>query len=357
MDADHSGLRLTRRALVVGLGGLVVAPVWAETGWLDRYQLALAALKAPSTLQFTQQAVLSGWQEGDMQLSFRTSPGTWQARITELDRQRTLDRTQLDPVFYKSRLAIYNAYVTRPQRLAPEAVFPLMPTTEKIRTARAETWAGQPVNYLAFAGGVPIRELWLDPVRFLPRRIHWVDSGSYGTAEIFMDLGPVGEYWLPVASLVKIQLNFWVPQGFSARTFKGPLTIQTTYRDYQFRDQPPTSVPVEPEPLAQPTTRAALLAEESVPVPIVVRPTPSTPFNLQASTTTSSSVIADRIAAFNLSKPEVTDPYTHLNILLTLAWGDQRWQTYLFRFQTKTPLLPRESVSSENKSFPILGGN
>lgn len=360
MVRDPSGLPLIRVmiwvAIWIGSTTAALAQTNAAT-WLGRYQEALDQLKTPPNVGFVQRTQYSGWQTGDMRVQFQVTPEGWQADITELDRRRTLSSQQIDPVYYKSRAAIYTGYITRPQRLAPEAVFPLLPTTEPVKLAQPTTWAGQPVNYIAFAGGVPIREIWLDPVRNLPRRIHWVDSGSYGTADIFMDFGPVGaDYWLPTRSLVQIRLNFWVPLGFSTRSFEGPLTLETTYEDYQLPAQAkaPVMLPVAPTPT--PTSKAALLAEEA-PAPRVAPPVEPTPkgFNLSASNQTSTSLLADRIAAFNLQKPDVVDPYTNINILLTLRWGAERWPTYLFRFQTKQPLLPLESVTSgDQKSFPFL---
>jgi len=361
MVRDPNGLLLIRVSVLVAVWIGTSAPALAQTeaaSWLGRYQQALDQLKTPPSVGFVQRTQYSGWQTGDMRVQFQVTPQGLQADITELDRRRTLSSQQIDPVYYKSRAAIYTGYITRPQRLAPEAIFPLLPTTEPVKLAQPATWAGQPVNYIAFAGGVPIREIWLDPVRNLPRRIHWVDSGSYGTSDIFMDFGPVGtDYWLPISSLVQIRLNFWVPIGFNTRSFEGPLTLETTYEDYKLPTQAeaPVVLPVVVAPT--PTSKAALLAEEA-PVPKSEPPVERTPkgFNLKASNQTSTSLLADRIAAFNLQKPDAVDPYTNINILLTLKWGAERWPTYLFRFQTKQPLLPLQSVTSgDQKSFPLLG--
>ncbi|WP_218080622.1 hypothetical protein [Anthocerotibacter panamensis] len=358
MDRDRSASTSSRRQVLLALGALCLAPsVEAQTpDWLTNYQRALQALETPDTLQFTQHSQVTGWQTGDLNVRFQTQGGQWRADITEDDRKRTLTSTQIDPVSHRGRLAIYAAYVSRPERLAPEATFPLLPENTPVRTSGPTTWDGKPVYYAAFDNGVPIRELWLDPVHFLPVRVHWVDGGSYGSSEIFMDFQPVGErYWLPTHSLVKINLNFWVPIGFSRRVFEGPLEIATTYQDYRL--DPAGELPADaPPPPAQPTTKAALTTDPPRLQDATLKPTKS-PFDLSVSNSQSTSVLADRIAAFNLSKPEAVSPYTHINILLTFTWGQRRWPTYLFRFDTKQPLLPLESVTSgEQKSFPLFGG-
>ncbi len=270
---------------------------------------------------------------GDYRALIQAQDQTWQAQITEGDRSRVVDRSLLDPVPHKDRSAIYTAYVTRPERLAPEARFPLFPATEKVKTIQQITWQGQPALYVAFDNGVPVRELWLDPVRWLPLRIHWVDSGVYGRADIFMDFAPFEDLWLPTQALTEINLNFWIPQGLGRKVFNGPLTIRTTYENYQRDAAGPLPVVAEPTPIpTTPTAGATDLAP-------VTTPSTSGTFDLKLSDQQSTSLIADRIRAFNLSKPEVVSPYTYIHILLTLTWANSSWQTYLLRFQTKEPFL------------------
>jgi hypothetical protein len=124
----------------------------------------------------------------------------------------------------------------------------------------------------------------------------------------------------------------------------------TTYRDYQFTAAA-LPAPVSTAPAVQPVRSKTTPGSGLAPL----KPTRD-PFALSVSSDQTTSLLADRIAAFNLSKPEVVNPYTNINILLTYTWAAQRWQTYLFRFQTKEPFLPLESVTSgEQKSFPLLG--
>lgn len=336
--------------MALGAWGLTGAGQAQAADWLARYRAALDKLIVPPRVKFHQQTQIKGWQTSDMAILFSKQEETWQADITEIDRKRTLSRTQIDPVSHKSRLAIYNGYVTHPERLAPNATFSLMPNTDPIQVAESSRWNEQTVNYLAFDNGTPIRELWLDPVSFLPVRVHWVDSGSYGVADIFMDFASVGEsYWLPVTSVVQIKLNFWVPMGFERRVFAGPLDIETDYDNYDI-----TTVPIVQ---SSPTSNSIGVATaRSLDLKQPLKPTKN-PFELHASTNKSTSLIADRIADFNLSKPEVVNPYTNLNILLTVTWANQQWQTYLFRFQTKQTLLPLKSAAGGDiQSIPLLGG-
>ncbi|UFP95134.1 hypothetical protein [Gloeobacter morelensis] len=346
-----------RRWLVLALWFAGQAPAWSQPpqDWLERYQKALQVLEAPSERRFEQQIQTFGWQEGITtgEFVFRAD-GDWEANLTEGDQFYKIADDRLNLVAQSDRLRLYSEYIERPERVAPHAIVDLSAPPDTYRLEAAETTRlGTDevvrVRLTPLAGG-PLRELWLDPTTALPRRAVMYLSGVWGSANYTVDFQPVERYWLPERSRMQIKMNFWVPVGFTRRAFAGPIDIGATYRNYRFGDTAalpavPTAAASKPAPAATGTTATQ---------PTTGQPL-GKPLELSVSTQKSTSVLAERIAQFNLNKPDLSNPLTRINVFVTLKMGSQQLLLYLFRFNSKQSLVPIEAVNSQSDTIKLFG--
>ncbi len=334
------------------------APVQDPVQLLTRYHQALQSLPAPAQTHYTQQIQTSNWQESITTADFRfQEDGTWEARMLEGDKLRTLKSSQVELVDQGDRLRLYSLYIQRPEKLAPHVTIDLDTTPEAYTPVAMETreLGGKPVHYLQLKPNNKgrLRELWLDPETALPRRAKLYLSGVWGVAKMTLDFQPVETYWLPSRTRMEIDMNFWVPLGLSQRTFKGLVDIGSQYTDYQLGAQAAQPIPAAP---AAPQTAQSLKDKSNKNQNDAAKDSAlGTPLEVSVSTQNSSSLLADRIADFNLSKPELSDPKTNINTFYTLKMGKTSLLMYLFRFNSKQPLVPLEPANTQGDSFKIFG--
>lgn len=330
------------------------APAQETPDWLSRYHRAITSLSLPIERRYEQQIQTYGWQEAITagEFVFRADGG-WEANLTEGDHFYRLSSDGLVLVSEADRLGLYSEYSRRPARVAPHALIDLDADTTSYRVTAAETTSlGDNTVYhlhLAPTAGGPLRDLWLDPATALPRRATAHLAGVWGVADFTLDFQPVGTYWLPERSRTQIQMNFWVPVGFTRRTFAGSLDVGSLYREYRFGD----SAPLPAVPAAQP--------QRALPAPASPDSSNSkilgNTLELSVSNQQARSPLAERIAQFNLNKPDLSDPLTRINIFMTLKMGSGQLLLYLFRFDSKQPLIPLEPATPQNDSIRLFGTN
>lgn len=360
-----SQFSLKWRALFIGAGLLAWSGEWVSAAplqdpvqLLTRYHQALQSLPAPVQKHYTQQIQTSNWQESITTADFRfQEDGAWEARMLEGDKLRTLNSSQVELVDQGDRLRLYSLYIQRPEKLAPHVSVDLDATAEAYTPVVMETreLGGKPVNYLQLKPNNKgrLRELWLDPETALPRRAKLFLSGVWGVANMTLDFQPVETYWLPSRTRMEIDMNFWVPLGLSQRTFKGLVDIGSQYTDYQLGTQ--AGQPLPSAPAAPQTAKSLKNKSEKNQNGAAKDSSLGNPLEVSVSTQSSSSLLADRIADFNLSKPDLSDPKTNINTFYTLKMGKTSLLMYLFRFNSKQPLVPLEPANSQGDSFKIFG--
>jgi hypothetical protein len=152
---------------------------------------------------------------------------------------------------------------------------------------------------------------------------------------------------------MEINMDFWVPVGFSQRTFKGLVDIGSQYTDYQLGAQ--AAQPLPSTPAITQTAKSLSNKSDNRQSDAVQDSTLGPPLKVSVSTQSSSSLLADRIADFNLSKPDVSDPRTHINTFYTLNMGKTSLLMYLFRFESKLPLVPMEPANTQGDAFKLFG--
>jgi hypothetical protein len=347
--------------LIWSTGSVSAAQIEDSNKLLTRYHQALQGLTSPPQKRYSQQIQTSNWQEGIATADFRfQEDGSWEAQIQDGDKLRTLNSSQVELVDQGDRLRMYSLYVQQPEKLAPHVTVDLDATPEAYTPVVMETreLGGKPVDYLQLKPNNRgrLRELWLDPETALPRRAKLYLSGIWGVANMTLDFQPVETYWLPLQTRMEIDMNFWVPAGLSQRTFKGLVDIGSQYTDYQLGAQAAQPLPSAPSP-----TQTAQSPTENNGKSDKVEGSPpknsslGKPLEVGVSTQKSSSLLADRIADFNLSKPDLSDPKTHINTFYTLRMGKTSLLMYLFRFDSKQPLVPIEPANTRGDSFKIFG--
>lgn len=358
-------IRYKAVALLVGLlltvqppGTVAAEPPAPEL--LARYHQALQGLKLPGELRYTQQIQTVGWQEGIAiaDFHFRTD-GSWEANVIETDRFHRLESSQVTFVDHGDRLRMYSEYIEHPERLAPRVTIELDATPETYTAGRVERieLAGEPVYHLRLSPtrDGQLRELWLDTRTALPRRVRLSLSGVWGVANGTLDFQPLtgsnGEaYWLPLRTRMEIRMNFWIPLGFTRRVFNGPIDIGSLYGDYRTGADASAPLPTVPNVVNAPPV-------VSIPAPEQTQ-SPSAslgkPLELSISTQTSNSILSDRIAQFNLTKPDLSDPKTHINIFTTLKIGGAELLLYTFRFDSKQTLVPLEPANTQGDAIKLF---
>jgi hypothetical protein len=325
---------------------------------LSRYHQALQQLPAPTLKRYTQQIQTSNWQEGIATADFRfQEDGSWEAQILDGDKLRTLNSSQVELVDQGDRLRLYSLYVQEPDKLAPHVSVDLDATPETYTPVVMETreLGSKPVSYLKLKANNKgrLRELWLDPETALPRRVKLYLSGVWGVANMTLDFQPVETYWLPLRTRMEINMNFWVPVGFSRRTFNGLVDIGSQYTDYQLGAQ--AAQPLPSTPAITQTAKSLSNKSDNRQSDAAKDSALGPPLKVSVSSQSSSSLLADRIADFNLSKPDVRDPRTHINTFYTLKMGKTSLLMYLFRFESKQPLIPMEPANIQGDAFKLFG--
>jgi hypothetical protein len=359
--SKYGSIFLLAGLLAWSTGSVSAAQIEDSKNLLARYHQALQGLTSPPQKRYTQQIQTTHWQEGIVTADFRfQEDGSWEAQIQDGDKLRKLNSSQVELVDQGDRLRMYTLYVQQPEKLAPHVTVDLDATPEAYTPVIMETreLGGKPVDYLQLKPNNRgrLRELWLDPETALPRRAKLYLSGVWGVANMTLDFQPVETYWLPLQTRMEIDMNFWVPAGLSQRTFKGLVDIGSQYTDYQLGAQAAQPLPAVPTPTQIAKSPAennskSDKTEGSPPKNSVL----GKPLEVGVSTQKSSSLLADRIADFNLSKPDLSDPKTHINTFYTLKMGKISLLMYLFRFDSKQPLVPIEPANIRGDSFKIFG--
>jgi hypothetical protein len=343
-----------RRCLTIFLlSFLSASPLAAQTSQdnlLQRYHQALLNLNSPTERRFSQEIQISGWQEAITtgEFSFR-SDSTWEGNLTEEDRLYHIQSDRFHLISESDRLALYTAYVERPDQVAPQASIDLdaTPETYEILSKELTELRGLKVMRLRLKPKTEgqLRELWLDPDTALPRRAVLSLAGVWGIATYTVDFRGYGTYWLPDRSRMQIIMNFWVPVGFAQRSFAGKLDIGSQFTNYRFGNEaqlPLPAIPSSPVETVRPDTESGKLGKS---------------LSVTISKQNSRSPLAEKIAQFNLNKPDLSDPRTHINVFSTLHMGHQDLLIYLFRFDSKQTLVPFEPANSQGDSFKLFGTN
>ncbi|MEN9230573.1 MAG: hypothetical protein Q6L68_06670, partial [Thermostichus sp. DG02_5_bins_236] len=288
--------------------------------------------------------------------------GSWQAWVAEGDRIRLLDSRQLEVVNQSDLLGLYSVYVNRPEALLPSVGFNLEASPSRYRLLSAELvdLAGSPAQHLRLE---PIqegqlRELWLDPESGLPRQVLLFLSGVWGQAYALIGFTAVpaeggASYWLPESTRIHLGYGFWTLEGLTRRVFRGSLSIQHDYQEYRILPEGtqlrfvPSQPPVNELPvvagLSESTPRIELgdvralgideQGNQQFSIGIGGRSAPET-------------LLEDRIAAFNLTRPASRNVLTQIDTLAFLPLGSDQLPIYLFQFDTGRPLSPLQGLDS-----------
>ena len=329
--------------------------------WLERYNAALGQLPPLPNLQYRQQVRVEGSQTftATLDVLYRRD-GSWQAWVAEGDRIRLLDSRQLEVVNQSDLLQLYSVYVSRPEALLPSVSFHLKadPSRYRVLSSEPATLAGSPVQHLRLE---PIqegqlRELWLDPQSGLPRQVLLFLSGVWGQAYALMGFvavpGPGGErYWLPESTRINLGYGFWTLEGLNRRVFRGSLSIQHDYQDYQILPEGgelrflPSQPPVDAPPVVAGLPGSPSPIELGDVQPLGVDEQGNQQFRLGLGRRTAADTpLADRIAAFNLTRPASRNALTQIDTLAFLPLGGDQLPIYLFQFDTGRPLSPLQGV-------------
>ncbi|MFS8780395.1 hypothetical protein [Synechococcus sp. W55.1] len=329
--------------------------------WLERYNAALEQLPPLPNLQYRQQVRVEGSQTftATLDVLYRRD-GSWQAWVAEGDRIRLLDSRQLEVVNQSDLLELYSVYVSRPEALLPSVSFHLKadPSRYRVLSSEPATLAGSPVQHLRLE---PIqegqlRELWLDPQSGLPRQVLLFLSGVWGQAYALMGFvavpGPGGErYWLPESTRINLGYGFWTLEGLNRRVFRGSLSIQHDYQDYQILPEGgelrflPSQPPVDAPPVVAGLPGSPSPIELGDVQPLGVDEQGNQQFKLGLGRRTAADTpLADRIAAFNLTRPASRNALTQIDTLAFLPLGGDQLPIYLFQFDTGRPLSPLQGV-------------
>ena len=366
-----SGVALALLGVWIGMGSrstsLPPAQVQAATQleegeqWFQNYQAALQDLPALPNLQYRQQVRVSGTQEftATLDVLYRADQ-SWQAWLAQGDRIRLLDSEDLRIVDQSDVFELYSVYVSNPEALIPEVGFRLGGAEEDYRVTAVEQrfLNEQPLHHLTLepeADG-QLRELWLDPDTFLPHQALLFLSGVWGEAYVLIEFAPIEEYWLPETTRINLGYGFWTLEGLSRRVFRGSLSIEHQYQNYQilpeagdlrFRatqppvDRPPQVVGFTPAQIEAGDVRSLGTNEDG-----------SEEFSIGLTSEGSEALLGDRITAFNLTRPASRDALTQIDTLARLDWVGGDLPIYLFQFDTGTPISP---IQPSNTRPPTRG--
>lgn len=323
------------------------------------YRQALNDLPGLPNLQYRQQVRVSGSQEftATLDVLYRQDR-SWQAWLAQGDRIRLLDSDDLEVVNQSDVFELYSVYVSEPEALVPEVGLQLAGDQEDylVTSVGQRFLDGQTLHHLVLEPeqGGQLRELWLDPSTFLPHQALLFLSGVWGEAYVLITFSALEEYWLPEVTRINLGYGFWTLEGLSRRTFRGSLSIQHEYQNYQILpegeelsfqpsqppvDSPPTVVGFTPEQIEAGDIRSLGVNEQG-----------SEEFSIGLSSQGREALLGDRITAFNLTRPASRDALTQIDTLASLDLGTITLPLYLFQFDTGTPLSPIQPGSPPSQS-------
>ncbi len=331
------------------------------TQLLTQYLVVLQQLPELPNLQFRQQVRVSGSQEFLATLDvLRRRDGSWQAWINQGDRIRLLDSEELKIVNQSDILELYSVYVTQPEALLTEVGFNLTtPLSQyQVTDVQQERLGDREVFHLFLEPrrDGQIRELWLDQETLLPRQALLFLSGVWGQAYVLLTFAEVDQYWLPSSARINVGYGFWTLDGLSRRTFRGSLSIQHDYQDYQVLpdgvalqfqssrppvDSPPQVIAAEDNPIRAGDVQALGPNAEGNEV-----------FTLDLQAEGGETLLGDRISAFNLTRPATRNALTQFDTLASLGLGGDSLPLYLFQFDTGSPIAPLQPLDQSPQANP-----
>jgi hypothetical protein len=312
-------------------------------------------------LQFRQQVRVSGSQEFLATLDvLRRRDGSWQAWINQGDRIRLLDSEDLKIVNQSDILELYSVYVTQPEALLTEVGFNLIapPSQYQVIEVNRERLGERDVFHLVLAASRDgqIREVWLDQETLLPRQALLFLSGVWGQAYVLLTFAEVDQYWLPSSARINVGYGFWTLDGLSRRTFRGTLSIQHDYQDYQLlpdgvplqfqASRPPVDAP--PQVIASGETRITAGDVQA----LGPNAEGNEVFTLDLQAEGEETLLGDRISAFNLTRPATRNALTQFDTLASLGLGTDVLPLYLFQFDTGSPLAPLQPLDQSPQANP-----
>lgn len=298
---------------------LMPLPVLATPPSLEDYRQALRQLTLPEARRYHQRIQFQNWQESsaDADFLFR-SDGTWSANLLNDDRMTTVESHQMD--IGEVDIIRLNSLASKEPAPGPRGL--LGPTIDldtlandcDLTANQPEVLEGVAVHHLTLvprSGGTP-RELWLDTTTALPRRVKLRLGAHWGYADTLLDFAPTTDTaWLLTSLQSQVHVDFWVP--FEQLRFQ--VDVTSHWSNYQ---------------LAQ--AAGSVLAPQVTELEAL---TPSgkskNPFQVSIATQKSTSSIADKIAQFNLSKPDVVGPIGLVDMFVNLRMGGQTQLLYLGR--------------------------
>jgi hypothetical protein len=298
---------------------LMPVPVLAAPPSLETYRQALRQLNLPEARRYHQHIQFQNWQESstDADFLFR-SDGTWSANLLNDDRMSTVESHQMD--IGEVDLVRLNSMGSKEPAPGPRGL--LGPTIDldtlgndcDLTANQPEILEGVAVQHLTLvprSGGTP-RELWLDATTALPRRVKLRLGATWGYADTLLDFAPTTDKaWLLTNLQSQVHVDFWVP--FKQLRFQ--VDVDSHWSDYQ---------------LAQ--AAGNVLAPQATGIDALTLDGKSkNSFQIGIATQKSNSPIADKIAQFNLSKPDVVGPIGLVDMFVNLRMGGQSQLLYLGR--------------------------
>ncbi|MDX2272081.1 MAG: hypothetical protein NW237_09055 [Cyanobacteriota bacterium] len=327
---------------------------------LKKYDSALQSLPSLPNLQYRQQVRVAGTQEFTATLDVLVRQDhSWQAWLAEGDRIRLLDSQDLTVVDQSDLLQLYSVYVSDPEALIPEVGLRLAPNQGQYRVTQVQETLldGKPVQHLILEGEGQLRELWLDPKSALPHQALLFLSGVWGQAYALLSFAAVENYWLPQATQINLGYGFWTLEGLSRRVFRGSLTIRHDYQNYQLLpsgtslrflpSQPPVDRP--PQVAGIPTGSTVQAGDVQS---LGTDSQGNEQFTIGLTQKTGEAILADRINAFNLTRPAPRNALTQIDTLASLPLGENRLPIYLFQFDTERPISPIQSGNPNRQADP-----
>ncbi|NJK61571.1 MAG: hypothetical protein HC921_01790 [Synechococcaceae cyanobacterium SM2_3_1] len=331
------------------------------TQLLTQYLEVLQQLPELPNLQFRQQVRVSGSQEFLATLDvLRRRDGSWQAWLNQGDRIRLLNSEDLKIVNQSDILELYSVYVTQPEALLTEVGFNLTasPSQYQITDVKQEGLGDTEVLrlFLEPRRDGQIRELWLDQETLLPRQALLFLSGVWGQAYVLLTFAEVDQYWLPSSARINVGYGFWTLDGLSRRTFRGTLSIQHDYQDYQVlpdgvtlqfqASRPPVDAP--PQVVSAGETRITAGDVQA----LGPNAEGNEVFNLDLQAEGEETLLGDRITAFNLTRPATRNALTQFDTLASLGLGSDILPLYLFQFDTGSPIAPLQPLDQSPQANP-----
>ena len=327
---------------------------------LQAYYEAREALPPLPALQYRQQIRVSGSTEYNttVDMLYRQD-GSWQAWLYEGNRARLLDSTRLKPVSQTDVAKLYGTYVTDPNAMAVEETWSLNATPEdyRVETVEMVRLGDRIVYYLTLEPSQAgwLRELWLDPERYLPVRLRLAPSTRWGDSSVTIEFAPVDRYWLP--QKMHVALDYWFlsfPGLLQVRSFEGALEIEHEYWDYTFLVEGKDPLHFSAN---QPSATGQLATVVGAVPPSTASATNrrdrgglNSPVQLDASLTDRQmdSTLATKVADYNATQPGLHDGRKQFDTISLIHLGNTVFPIYLLRFDVEGSLTPGDRNSRRN---------